>query len=120
MSSLFIFFRATLIAQRVAVRHLGAIRFVNRLAKFAAINFRLLANERFDFFRVVVPALQVAAAKFAFRVFFIASALRGFLRLHFGRSGRFGFGGNSGCGGRSSGGERGGGRGGERRRRRRP
>ena len=73
------------------MRHLGAIGFVNRLAEFAAVNFRLLADERFDFFWVVVPTFQVAAAELAFGIFFVAGALRGFLRLYFGRSGRFGF-----------------------------
>jgi len=38
------FLRETLIAQRVAVRRLGAIWFVDRLAKFAAVHFRLFAH----------------------------------------------------------------------------
>src|SRR5271168_2431600 len=51
-----------LVAQRIAVRRLREVWLVNRLAEFAAINFRLSANQRLYFFRVIVPALQVPAA----------------------------------------------------------
>src|SRR5271170_592284 len=109
ISSFFILPFQSLVAKCVAVRHFRAIGFVNRLAKFAAVDFSLLADEGFNFFRVVVPALQMAAAKFVFRVLFIARALRGFFRFDFRSHGRFRLGGNGGRGWRSSSG-RGGGR----------
>src|SRR6201981_1588855 len=98
MSSCFIFRWRLLITQRVAVRGLLKIGFGDLLAKFATVDFSLLADQGFDFLRVVVPALQVSAAEFAFRVFFIAGALCGFLRLDFGCCRRFGFGRNGGRG----------------------
>jgi hypothetical protein len=72
------------------VRRLRKIGRVESFAEFAAVDFYLFADERFDVLRVVVPALQVPAANFTLRVFFVARALRGFLGLHFRGCGRFG------------------------------
>ena len=66
------------------------IRQVQRLAMLAAVNFRvrtksLLHITAFAFHNVfaVIPALQVAAAEFTFRVVFIAGALIRFLDFQF-------------------------------------
>src|SRR5580700_4105622 len=73
---------------------------VERLAEFTAIDFGFLADERFDFFRIIVPTLQMPAAELAFRVLFVAGALRGFLGLQFRRGWGCRFGGSRGdCGG---------------------
>src|SRR5580692_2176385 len=45
-----------LIPYGVAARRLGVARFVNRVAKLAAVDFGFFAYQRFDFFWVVVPA----------------------------------------------------------------
>src|ERR1700726_4001587 len=79
---------ASLITQRVAMRPGRKIGLVKRLAKFAAINFGFLPNQFLDFFRIVVPALEMSAAEFSFLVFLVAGALRALLHFHF-RGGRF-------------------------------
>src|SRR5271155_2150574 len=80
------------ISYGVAARGLGVARLVNRLAKFAAIDFGFFADQGFDFFWVVVPAFQVTAAEFAFGVFFVAGAHGGFLGFDFRACRRFRFG----------------------------
>jgi hypothetical protein len=82
--------RPALVPQSVAVWRHRTVRLVQRLAKFAAIDFRFRADQRFDFLRVVVPALQMPAAQFIFRVALIARALRRPLDLDFRRAGRLG------------------------------
>ena len=67
--------REALVIQRIAVGHLLRIGPVERVTKFAAVNFGVRTGQRFHFFRVIVPALQVSRAEFAFRVAFIAGAL---------------------------------------------
>src|SRR5271155_237621 len=90
------------------MRRLRKIRSVESLAKFAAIDLHLLAHESFDLLRIVVPALQVAAAELSFFVLFVARTLRCLLVLDLGGRGGRGFsdgGGrrrNSGCGLRRS------------------
>jgi hypothetical protein len=80
------------------------VRPVERLAKFAAVDFGVRSDQRFDFFRIVVPALQVAGAEFALFIFFIARALLVLANLDldffFGQRRGCRLGGNSsGCGG---------------------
>ena len=72
-----------LIPQGVAVRVGGKVRLVESLAEFAAIDFRFFADQGLDFIRVIVPALQMAAADFVFFVFFIAGALRALFYFYF-------------------------------------
>ena len=48
---------------------------VECVAKLAAIDLGVRADERFDFLRIIVPALQVAGAELPFFVFFVAGTL---------------------------------------------
>src|SRR5712692_2436233 len=75
-----------LISERIAPRHLGRVRLVKSLAEFTTVDFRLRADKSFHFLRIIVPALQMAAAELAFLVFFVAGTLLGFGRLDLGRS----------------------------------
>lgn len=80
--------REALISQRIAVRRLREIRFVQRPAEFAAINFGLRTDQRFNLFRIIVPALQMPAAQLPLCVLLIASPLSRLLGLNLWRDGR--------------------------------
>ena len=73
-----------LIAQRIALWLLRGVGAIQRLAEFAAINFRLRTDDRRHFLRIIVITLQVAVAELALVVFFIARALFRFARFDFG------------------------------------
>ena len=77
--------------------HLLRIGLVKRLAKFAAVNLRVLPDPGRHFLWIVVPALEMPGAKFSLGILLIAGALPGFAHLDFlfrrhslgrGRSGR--------------------------------
>jgi len=72
-----------LVAQRIALRLLYRIRAIERLAEFAAVNLRSRADERRNFFPIIVVTLQMAVAELALFVFFITSTLLGFARFDF-------------------------------------
>src|SRR6267142_2476729 len=74
-----------LVAQRIALRLLHGVRAIERLAEFAAVNLRPWADERRDFFPIVVVTLQMTVAELALFVFLVTSALFGFARLDFWR-----------------------------------
>jgi hypothetical protein len=99
-----------LISQRKAVRHLLRVGLVKRLAKFAAIDFRVFPDPGLYFLWIVVPALEMPGAKFSLGILLIAGALPGFAHLDFlfrGRSLGRGRSGRSSRGGRSCGWRRG-------------
>ena len=64
-----------LVTQRETVRHLLRVGLVQRLTKFAAINFGVLADFGLHILRIIVPALQMPRAEFPFSIFLIAGAL---------------------------------------------
>jgi hypothetical protein len=66
-----------LIAQRIAVRHLLRVGLVQRLAKFAAVNFRVLPDLGLHFHWIVVPPLEMPGAQFSLGILLIAGALPG-------------------------------------------
>jgi hypothetical protein len=85
-----------LVAQRKAVGHLLRIRLIQRLAKFAAINFRFLTDLILDVRREIIPTLQMSGTELPFCVFLITGTLFGFAHLdlhlwrgHYGGSRRY-------------------------------
>ena len=73
--------KTQLVAQRKAVRHLLRIRLVKRFTKFAAVDLGVFADPRLHVLGIVVPALQMSRAQFAFGVLLIARPLPGFAHL---------------------------------------
>ena len=72
-----------LISQRETVRHLLRVRLVQRLAKFAAVDFRVLADLGLHFLWIVIPTLQMARTEFSLGIFLIAGALLRLAHLDF-------------------------------------